>query len=79
MKNGDFTYNGIPIFNVGFNDFYMFYESLQNGHRIFSKNITRNELHDYYKKSRTNEFGICYEGVIIDLRAFKNKSLSTED
>ena len=75
MQSGDFTYNGIPIFNVGFSDFFVFYESIEYGKRIMTKNIRRNDLQEYFKKSRTNDFGVCYEGVIIDLRNIKdNKS-----
>lgn len=73
MQSGDFTYNGIPIFNVGFSDFFVFYESIEYGKRIMTKNITRNDLQEYFKKSRTNDFGVCYEGVIIDLRNIKDK------
>lgn len=68
MKTGDFTYNGIPIFQVGFSDFYVFYESIEHGKRVLSKNINRQDLQDHFKKSRSNDFGICYEGVILDLR-----------
>jgi hypothetical protein len=70
---GDFTYNGIPIFNVGFSDFYVFYESIEHDKRVLSKNINRSDLQDYFKKSRINDFGICYEGVILDLRKKSNK------
>lgn len=73
MQSGDFTYNGIPIFNVGFSDFFVFYESIEYGKRIMTKNIRRNDLQEYFKKSRTNDFGVCYEGVIIDLRNIKDK------
>lgn len=68
MKIGDFTYNGIPIFQVGFSDFYVFYESIEYSKRVLSKNIKRQDLQDHFKKSRSNDFGICYEGVILDLR-----------
>lgn len=71
---GDFQYNGIPIFNVGFSDFYMIYECLQENKRILSKNILNESLHDHYKKSRENEFGICYSGVILDMRDFRTPS-----
>lgn len=72
MKHaGDFQYNGIPIFNVGFDDFYMIYECLQYNKRILSKNILNESLQAHYKKSRENEFGICYNGVILDMRDFK--------
>ena len=74
--NGDFTYNGIPMFNVGFGDFYTFVESVNNGKRLLSKNIEREDLRAYFKQSRNNNFGICYEGVIIDMRnTRKNKML----
>ena len=62
---GDFTYNGIPIFNVGLSDFHLFTESLNVNKKILSKNILREDLQTYYKSSR-NVFGICYEGVIVD-------------
>ena len=73
-KKGDFDYNGVPIFNVGFGDFHMIYESLDNHKRVLSKNIKNQPLQEFYKKSRDNAFGICYEGVILDFRNFKNKS-----
>jgi hypothetical protein len=74
MKDtGDFQYNGIPIFKVGFGDFHMFYDSLENNKRILSKNILNESLQEYYRKSRDNVFGICYEGVIIDLRDFRKE------
>jgi len=72
MKNsGDYQYNGIPIFNVGFSDFHMIYESLEKDKRILSKNILSESLQCHYRKSRDNAFGISYQGVILDLRDFK--------
>ena len=68
---GDFKYNGIPIFEVGFLDFYTFVNCFENNNRILSRNIQGDNLREFYKKSRNNSFGICYEGVIIDLRKFK--------
>lgn len=68
---GDFQYNGIPIFNVGFRDFHMIYECLENDNRILSKNIINENLQTYYRKSRDNMFGVSYQGVIIELRHFK--------
>ena len=67
LNKYDFKYNGIPIFNVGFSDFDMFVTCLENGNRILTKNIQSPKLQEHYKKSRTNQFGICYEGVIIDI------------
>mgnify|MGYP000385806429 CR=1 FL=1 len=72
----DFSYNGIPIFNVGFNDFYMFKTCMENGNRILTKNIEAPKLQEHYKKSRTNNFGICYEGVIVELNKIKTKILT---
>ena len=71
MKKGDFQYNGIPIFNVGFGDFHMIYEALEKEKRILSKNILNEGLQDHYRKSRDNVFGIAYQGVILDMRDFK--------
>ena len=62
---GDFTYNGVPIFNVGLSDFHLFIESMNDNKKILSKNILREDLQTFYKSSR-NVFGICYEGVIVD-------------
>lgn len=72
-SGGDFTYNGIPIFNVGFSDFYTFVEGLNDGKRILSKNISREDLREFYKKSRNHAFGVCYEGVMIDMRVAQKK------
>jgi hypothetical protein len=70
---GDFNYNGIPMFNVGFSDFYTFIESINSGKRLLSKNIQRDDLREYFKGSRNNNFGVCYEGVMIDMRNNKKK------
>lgn len=64
-ENGDFTYNGVPIFNVGLSDFHLFIESLNDTKKILSKNILREDLQSFYKTSRAI-FGVCYEGVIVD-------------
>ena len=70
-SKGDFTYNGVPIFNVGFMDFTMFTSCMENKYRIFTKNINNEMLREYYKKSSDKKVGICYEGVILDLRKVK--------
>ena len=67
-KVGDFKYNGIPIFNVGFGDFFTFTESIQSGNRVLSKHIQRPDLKEHFIKSRHNNFGVCYEGVTLDVR-----------
>ena len=69
---GDFSYNGIPMFNVGFRDFSVFLESIESNKRVLSKNIARSDLREYFIQSRHNNFGVCYEGVTLDIR--KNKS-----
>jgi hypothetical protein len=72
MSNkGDFTYNGVPIFNVGFMDFTMFAACIESKSRIFSKSIISDDVRDYYKKSRDKKFGVCYEGVMLDIRKIK--------
>jgi hypothetical protein len=72
--DGDFSYNGIPIFMVGFMDFTLFVESRQQNRRVLSRDIINDDLREHYKKSRDNSFGICYEGVIIDIRKLKENT-----
>lgn len=73
MNNkGDFTYNGVPIFNVGFLDFSMLTSSMESNSRILTKNILNESLREAYKKSRDKKIGICYEGVIINLNRIKD-------
>jgi len=79
INSTEFNYNGIPIFNVGFNDFNMFVTCLENGNRILTKNIQSSSLREHYKKSRTNNFGICYEGVIIELDNLKKQDIDREN
>jgi len=78
LNKCDFNYNGLPIFNVGFSDFDMFITYIENGNRILTKNIQSPKLQEYYKKSRKNNFGICYEGVIIDLTKLKKQDIDKE-
>ncbi len=73
-KKGDFTYNGLPIFNVGFLDFTMFLNAIEGNYRLFTKSIINIDLREYYKKSRDKKIGICYQGVILDLRKMKGIS-----
>ena len=73
MKTGDFTYNGIPIFKVGMNDFSLLVESFQDNRRIYMKSILNESLRDYYKNSRDVNFGISYEGVIVDFRRYSRR------
>ena len=73
-EDGDFKYNGIPIFEVGSLDFSYIIACHENSNRILSKNIKHDNLREYYKKSRDNSFGIRYEGVLIDMRDLKNNN-----
>jgi len=68
---GDFNYNGIPIYRVGFSDFSYIFSCSENNNRILSKNILHEEVQEQYKKSKSKAFGIFYEGVIIDFRDLK--------
>ena len=71
-KTTFFTYNGIPIYKVGFYDFSYIITCFENKNRILSKNIYNKELKEQYKKSKNKAFGIFYEGIIIDFRNTKN-------
>jgi len=68
---GDFNYNGIPFFKVGFSDFSYIYECINSDNRMLSKNIQSIQLQEQYKKSKTKAFGVVYEGVMIDFRDLK--------
>lgn len=64
--SGDFKYNGMPIFEVGFNDFYVITEHINSNARLLSRNIERDDLREFFIKKGT-KFGIRYEGVLIDV------------
>ena len=66
MAVGDFKYNGIPIFEVGFNDFYHISEFAIRGGRLLSKNIERDDLREFYVK-KGMKFGVRYEGILVDM------------
>jgi hypothetical protein len=72
MEIGDFKYNGIPIFEVGFNDFYQISDYVTRGGRLLSKNIEREDLREYYIK-KGMKFGIRYEGVLVDMSQITDK------
>jgi hypothetical protein len=71
VKVGDLNYNGMPVFDVGVSDFLMFGDAIHNDRRILSKNIVREDLKDFYKRSRGSQFGIRYEGIIIPVNNIK--------
>ena len=67
--NSTFMYNGITIYNIGFSDFMLITMYIQNPKsRLLSKNIQSDAFRDRYKKSREFNYGVHYNGVIIDLR-----------
>ena len=68
---GDFRYNGIPIYKVGFSDFTYIVNCFENDNRILSKQLTHKDLQEHYRKSKSKAFGIFYEGVIVDFRDLK--------
>ena len=72
--NGDFIYNGIPIFESNFNDFMIISHSFNTGSRILTRNIKYERLKNKLKKSggHGHNFGIRFEGIILDLRDLKN-------
>lgn len=74
--SGDFIYNGIPIYNANLSDFIIISHSFNTGNRILTRNIKDERIRSRLKKSggHGHNFGICYEGIIIDLRDLKNIS-----
>lgn len=73
---GDFIYNGIPIFESNFNDFMIISHSFNTGNRILTRNIKDERLKTKLKKSggHGHNFGIRFEGIILDLRDLKNNN-----
>jgi hypothetical protein len=72
---GDFKYNGIPVFKVNFSDFSYIVSCFENGGRVISKNLSNEKLKECYKKSRNHAFGVFYEGVMLDFRDFKKHEI----
>lgn len=64
----DFTYNGIPIFEVGFMDFALISSYLNNGGRLMSRNIELESLRSHYIK-KGSRFGVRYEGIILEVNS----------
>ena len=70
MARGDFRYNGIPIFEVGFSDFATITQYLDRGGRLLSRNLIREDMKEYYGNNGM-KFGIRYEGILIDLSSIE--------
>jgi hypothetical protein len=68
---GDFKYNGIPIFKVDLPDFSFLVESFNNEKRIYTKNILNESLAEHFKNSRDLNFGITYNGIVVDFRSYR--------
>ena len=71
---GDFRYNGIPVFDVGFMDFATFSAYLLGKCRLLSRNIEREDLREFYSRKGT-KFGIRYAGIILDISASTDRNI----
>jgi hypothetical protein len=73
MENNVFYYNSIPIYVVGFSDFMLFssYLNKKEG-RLLSKKIKCDDLRDKFTKSKNYNYGIYYDGIIVDLRSLNS-------
>ena len=74
---GDFIYNGVPIYEANLNDFIIISHSFNTGNRILTRNIKDERLKTKLKKSggHGHNFGIRFEGIILDLRDLKNNNV----
>lgn len=70
---GDFTYNGIPIFNIDLNDFCNISSAFYSGKNLSIKTINDQVLADKIRKADGHalNFGVCFEGIILDLRELR--------
>lgn len=70
-----FTYNGIPVYNVGFHDFHIISNCFESGSRLMSNNLQNKELSEKIKSfgGHTLKVGVFFEGVMLDLRELKKK------
>ena len=59
------SYNGMPLFSVGEDDFMYIIECKECDKRLLSKNIVCDELRDYYVNARKPAFSVSYGDVII--------------
>jgi len=68
---GDFVFNGIPIYNIDINDFLIISDSAMTRSRMAIKNLNNQTVADRIRKNNMN-MGVCFEGIVIDFREFKN-------
>ena len=66
----DFTYNGLPIYKVGMLDFSYLVDCFTNGKRVQTKNLLNESLIEQFKRTRDLNFGVSYEGVVVDFRKY---------
>ena len=59
------SYNGRPLFTVGFGDFAAVSESGLLNKRLLSRNIENPELKKYFINSRKPSFAVVYDDVIV--------------
>lgn len=59
------TYNGKPLFRVGFDDFVTIMECANSNKRLLSRNISNNRLRQYFTESRKPNFAVAYDDVIV--------------
>lgn len=59
------SYNGKPLFTVGFGDFAEISESVLLNKRLLSRNIADPELKKYFINSRKPSFAVVYDDVIV--------------
>jgi hypothetical protein len=64
------TYNGSPVFSVGFKDFCMCADRKSTGKRLVSTVIESDEIRTHMKESRRGFF-VVYEGVMLEMRSQK--------
>jgi hypothetical protein len=71
---GDFIFNGIPIYNIDLNDFLVISDAFITTKKLFTKNLNSQILIDRIRRfsGHSINIGVCFEGIIIDLREFKN-------
>ncbi len=64
------TINGAPVYSVNFSDFSYLVSLYKSGKRFLTRNLENDELIDYVKKSRSRDFYIEYQGVLVDFRTY---------
>jgi hypothetical protein len=58
-------YNGMPLFELEFNDFSYVVECVMCGKRMLARNISSQELKQYFESVRRANFAATYGGTVI--------------